>query len=324
MRFATIRSLAWVAVISASFSSCASVDDSGGTTRHPSVAGLTLLGVNEQGYREYTLDMDPSVILIHVPRGSFAMGSDAPEADPDERPVHEVELGAYFIAKNEITNEQYRRFTRATGYPEPSFPDYRGYDDWPEEWVRRYEELAAQMGRPFRELPDHPVGNVTWEDAQAYCRWAGLRLPTEAEWEFAARGQELRQYPWGSNSSEGRANWSGNDEGLRKWFSEGGKTDWLWDGYLFSAPVGSFLEGAGPLGTLDQAGNVWEWTSDWYATDYAGGQVRDPGGPETGSERAIRGGSWENRTTVLRGANRSSYRPSRRNIYLGFRPARAP
>lgn len=111
---------------------------------------------------------------------------------------------------------------------------------------------------------------------------------------------------------------------MRKWFSEGGKADWLRDGYLFSAPVGSFLEGAGPFGTLDQAGNVWEWTSDWYATDYAGGQVRDPGGPETGSERVIRGGSWENRTTVLRGANRSSYPPSRRNIYLGFRPARTP
>ncbi|MSS70723.1 MAG: formylglycine-generating enzyme family protein [Candidatus Latescibacteria bacterium] len=181
------------------------------------------------------------------------------EGEKDEAPPHTVSLDAFAIDRTEVTNAAYALFWKADGGPEsPHTPgnfEGRGAVRWPE---------AA------RERPDHPVVGVTWFDAAAYCRWAGKRLPTEAEWEKAARGTDGRVWPWGNAFGGGdsaRANVYNGD-----------------DGYVQStAPVGRFPSGASPCGALDMAGNVWEWVADWYGSDAYGRSPRkNPKGVERG------------------------------------------
>ena len=243
--------------------------------------GLTFAGVNAQHAAEYTLDRDPSVVLIFVPGGEFLMGSErTADSCPGAVPPHRVSLSPYFISKYEITTGQYRRFCVATG-------------------TRRGEHAVGPTVEPARGMP--------WRDAAEYCRWAGLSLPTEAQWEFAARGTDGRRFPWGDyeprSGTEPRCNFWGQVEGHR--------------GPL---PVGSFPDYPGPFGTLDQAGNVWEWCSDYYGA-YPHGDERDPRGPVTGGHRVIRGGGFlGEETREVRATWRARLEPTLELEHVGFRP----
>jgi iron(II)-dependent oxidoreductase len=252
--------------------------------------GMTFLRKNDQGCDEYRWEKDGSV-MIRIPEGEFWMGSRAGEGADDEHPEHEVHLSEYFVDKCAVTNRQYKQFCDATGHSVPPDPKFEG------------------MSHYFNHFPDHPVINVSWDDAKAYCEWADKRLPTEAEWEKAARGEDRRTYPWGNEApdSEGfqRANLEGDD-----------------DGHKYTAPVEEYERGASPYGCLNMAGNVWEWCSDWYDEKYYGrSPIKNPPGPSPCSSRVCRGGSWLNGARHLRCANRGRNGPANRSSRLGFRCA---
>ena len=157
---------------------------------------------------------------------------------------------------------------------------------------------------------DHPVVMIFWDDAVAYCEWAGLRLPTEAEWEKAASWDAMRRnkriYPWGDEWDASRCNWRGGDKS-------------------YTTKVGAFSPaGDSPCGCADMAGNVWEWVADWYDSDYYGRSTsRNPAGPYRGEYRVLRGGSWDYDPLLLRSANRNMYRPDAALLGRGFRCARS-
>ncbi len=214
--------------------------------------------------------------MVWVPAGEFLMGSiDTDEnASADEKPQHKVFLDGFWIYKNDVTVAQYRKFCTATGREMADLPD----------WSK----------------DDHPVVKVSWDDAKAYACWAGVALPTEAEWEKAARGTDGREYPWGNEW--GAAKCQFNQQA--------------------TAPVGSFPAGASPYGCLDMAGNVWQWCADWYGTDYySHSPTQNPTGPETGTARVLRSGSWNRDDAVdLRAASRHIRDdPTSRDNYVGFR-----
>ncbi len=234
--------------------------------------------------------------LVAVPAGDFIMGTQAGAGNDDERPVHTVTLDAFWIDRTEVTNAQYRAFVRATGHRAPGGcqTGVATYDD----------ETKA----------NHPVVCVSWDDAQAYCKWAGARLPTEAEWEKAARGTDGRPYPWGTHFDGSRVNYCDiNCELSRK---DAGADD----GYAESAPVGSYPAGASPYGALDMVGNVWEWVSDWF-TDrgYSLSTPVNPHGPASGQYRTLRGGSWNGTIGNARTGFRAWMEPDKRDVVVGFR-----
>jgi hypothetical protein len=217
------------------------------------------------------------------------------EAD-DELPVHEVTLTrGVFMGKHEVTWAQFERFARETGLSLPS-------------------PVITHMGA-FKAGPDHPVFNVCWEEAAAYCRWAGLRLPTEAEWEYAARGYDDRLFPWVGAGDVVRAN-------LGRWTSraEGQDARDPADGHAYTSPVGSYPRGASPFGCLDLSGNVWEWVADWYGP-YSPEPRVDPVGPPGGVGGVARGGSWYFGPNFARATNRRELGPSGRWDDVGFRVA---
>ena len=172
--------------------------------------------------------------MVLVPAGEFAMGSE--EGNPDALPVHTVYLDSYYLDRYEVTNAQYQGFVTATRRTQSRFTDDSNFND-----------------------PRQPVAGVTWSDAGDYCEWAGLRLPTEAEWEKAARGVDGLTYPWGNGSPDGtHANFADVNSEFA-WRDSSAD-----DGYSFTAPVGSYPAGASPYGVHDLAGNLWEWLADWY------------------------------------------------------------
>lgn len=236
----------------------------------------------------------------------------AADAEEDERPIHRVYVSEFFIGRFAVTQDDYARFVRATGYPAPA--------------VRSLPLIAAGQEALFRELAapyvwenaeppaghlSHPVVLVRYDDAVAYCRWLSdalkrvTRLPTEAEWEKAVRcGTEGGRYPWGQDFQPSHAN-------------------------FLADPTAKAQRGTRPTGTYppngyglyDMIGNVWEWVSDWYAPDYYGlGEMRDPRGPEVGNMRMVRGGSWVNDDlSMLRCAYRHKVPPDTYAHSLGFR-----
>ncbi|NPV87581.1 MAG: SUMF1/EgtB/PvdO family nonheme iron enzyme [Anaerolineae bacterium] len=215
--------------------------------------------------------------LVYVPAGEFEMGSQ--EGDYDERPVHTVYLDAYWIDRTEVTNAMYAKCVQDGACDEPGSrgsatrSDYYGNSSY----------------------ADYPVINVDWHMADAYCRWAGRRLPSEAEWEKAARGTDGREYPWGDGApSCGLANYDAGNYCV-------GDT----------SAVGSYPEGASPYGALDMAGNVWEWVADWYDANYYANSPREnPKGASSGEYRVVRGGSWYYVVISVRAANRGRSVPS--------------
>lgn len=238
---------------------------------------------------EVTNEQDGS-LLVRVPAGPFLMGSE--EGAPAERPAHRVVLGAYYIGKYLVTNAQYERFVKDTGHRVPYLDDPRAQS---ENWDRESRTYPPGRAR-------HPVVLVSWHDAQAYCAWAGGRLPTEAEWEKAARGGlEGKRYPWGDEIHPGLANYD----------TQSGTT-----------PVGTYPPNG--YGLYDMAGNVWEWVADWYdAHYYSTSPVENPQGPQTGTVRVLRGGAWLLFAQFCRVAYRFRNSPDFRFPLIGFRLARS-
>jgi formylglycine-generating enzyme required for sulfatase activity len=221
------------------------------------------------------------VPFVYVPAGCFMMGSEG--GDDDEKPVHEVCLSAFWISQTEVTNDQYRVCVDA-GVCEP--PSDRTYFDNP-------------------SYADHPVVYIDWDQAKAYAQWLGGGMPTEAQWEYAARGPAGYVYSWGNEELTCEL---ANVIGCVR----------------DTTQVSSYPDGASWTGALDMTGNVWEWVADWYGSDYystlAPG-VLDPTGPESGDIRVLRGGAFVVNQGFARAAYRSRGRPLDRNSYLGFRVA---
>lgn len=228
----------------------------------------------------------PPAGMVLIPGGYFNMGS---VDSTNEKPVHQVWIDTFYLDAHEVTNRQYREFIKATGHPPPPFLK------------------DSILGRP-----DHPVVGVSYDDACAYAFWAGKRLPTEAEWEYAARGGlKDKIFPWGNDPPDGRCN-----------FAPHGKKEL--DGWAFTAPVGRFKPNA--FGLYDVAGNVWEWCSDFYdSTYYQRSPERNPTGPDSGYTRVLRGGSWLSiNPKHLKCSSRLELKPFIRDRYYGFRCAKTP
>jgi len=248
--------------------------------------------------------------LMGIPEGEFWMGSSADDAygEPDEVPLRRVYLDGFWIDQTEVTNAMYEACVRA-GACTPLTSTFAPYSPHP------------YFGDPAYD--DYPVVNVIWDQASAYCTWAGRRLPSEAEWEKAARGTDARRFPW---------EWIGVADPEKLNFCDE-RCAFSWhvpnvdDGYGETAPVGSYPKGASPYQTLDMAGNVWEWTADWYAAGaYREAALRNPVGPQDGTWRVVRGGSWSDGVHVrslvsARSANRHYQAPDSARSDLGFRCA---
>ncbi|MCD4781365.1 MAG: SUMF1/EgtB/PvdO family nonheme iron enzyme [Candidatus Omnitrophica bacterium] len=245
--------------------------------------------------------------MVLVPAGEFSMGSN--NGASDEKPVHQVYVDAFYIDKYEITNAEYEKFD----------PSHR---------------LQRQK---FSDQDNQPVVRVSWFEVIKYCNWrsrqeglkevynentgeadfglSGYRLPTEAEWEKAARGKDGRKYPWGNEVPDAGGRYRANyDPGFKA----------AADGFEFTASVGSYENGKSPYGLYDMAGNVWEWVNDWYAENYYQQRPdRNPKGPLIGSGRVMRGGSWNYYDDPLLVANRGWHFPVLDNFKIGFRCVRA-
>ena len=229
----------------------------------------------------------PAGAMVSIPAGEFTMGSQ--DGDADEQPAHKVFLDAFSIDVYEVTVGQYAEFLRSG--------EARAPLDW-----NTMNQSANQK---------RPVANVDWPDAAAYCKWAGKRLPTEAEWEKAARGTDGRIYPWGNDPPTP----------LHANYGKMGSHD-----YGTLAPVGTTEDGKSPYGIYDMAGNVWEWVSDWYDNNYyKNSPSQNPTGPSMGGFKVIRGGSWTSSPRNLRSADRYWDPPTFRSLYFpGFRCAKNP
>ncbi|MDM8550088.1 SUMF1/EgtB/PvdO family nonheme iron enzyme [Desulfobacterales bacterium HSG2] len=265
------------------------------TPRERNDAGTALNWVGDPRFNpnNWYLANDDELGFVRIPAGEFLMGSDKKRDKhaKDNELLHTVELSEYHIARYPVTVAQFGAFVQESGYqPE---------EDWEED----------------NEYDNHPVVNVSWHDAVAYCEWLTeklreqghqwqIQLPTEAQWEKAARGTDGRIYPWGDEADPDRANY--DDTGI-------GKT----------SAVGCFPAGAGPYDCLDMAGNVWEWCRDWYG-DYPSGRVSNPAGPDTGSNRVKRGGGWGSTAGNCRSAYRYGNSPGYRYGILGLRLALSP
>ena len=251
--------------------------------------------------------------FIRVPAGEFDMGSE--DGDEDERPVHRVSVDGFYLSVHEITNAQYAEFVRATSHAVPTVRELPRVVTAADEMSFRDRASAYvwQHGTFPPNKPDHPVTLVAFGDAVAYSAWLStrvglaVRLPTEAEWERAARGgREGRQYPWGDDIDSSRANFLA-DPGLKK--------------HAGTRSVGSYSPN--DFGLYDMSGNVWEWVSDWYRADaYHDGILRNPRGSTEAALRLLRGGSWVTHDVAqLRCAHRHKV-PSDTYAYsIGFRVA---
>jgi formylglycine-generating enzyme required for sulfatase activity len=225
--------------------------------------------------------------MVFVPGGTFMMGSD-PDADPnasdDELPQHEVTLDSFWIDRTEVTNAMYAQCVTDGDCEESAFADDADYNG-----------------------ASYPVIGVSWFDAENYCQWAGGRLPTEAEWEYAARGNDGRLYPWGNQVPTCE---------LAQFNACSGNT----------VEVGSFSPaGDSWVEAADMAGNVWEWVADWYDSDYyENAPANNPTGPESSDRKVLRGGGWRYYSQILRVAYRGYYTPGSRLDSVGYRCVQPP
>jgi len=226
----------------------------------------------------FTREKD-GMVMVYVPDGPFIMGS---ENEDDEKPIHTVTLDAFWIDRTEVTNEMYALCVQS-GLCQP--PDSKSTST-----------VESYYGNS--DYTDYPVIQVSWNDAVGYCEWAGGHLPSEAEWEKAARGTNGRTYPWGEGLDKRYANYAGKD----------------------TTRVGSYESGKSPYGAYDLAGNVWEWVDDWYAA-YPGSTVSDSNYKE--KSKVLRGGSWDYVYSDVRSAFRSRLYPTVSNRDVGFRCSRS-
>jgi formylglycine-generating enzyme required for sulfatase activity len=274
---------------------------SGNVWRHGLIASATILalvsgnlvfsrnGNGQQMAEKAKSYADQRPGMVYIPGGTFMMGSD--EGEDDEKPVHQVTVNGFYMDKYEVTVAQYYLFITAIGYRKP------------ENW----EDQLHYFNRP--------VVYVTWFDAIAYAKWAGKRLPTEAEWEYAARGgytgvdgKPAYRYPWGNEARADKANFDADGSRAESW--ENAKR------YL--QEVGAYAPNG--FGLYDMAGNVWEWCADWYNKNYYGySAAYNPQGPTYGMDRVVRGGSWRVTSVEIRCADRGWDKPSDRYYNVGFR-----
>ena len=258
--------------------------------------------------------------MILIEGGSFLMGSD--DGMPHEAPVHEVVIKSFYLDAAEVTVADFEKFVNATKYVTEAekFGNSGVFDTDVKEWTMRDK---ASWRNPDGDGSvanlNEPVVQISWNDAQAYAKWAGKRLPTEAEWEYAARGGlKSKEYSWGDElkpNGKTMANY---------WQGEFPAENKIEDGFAQRAPVKSFAPNG--YGLYDMAGNVWEWTADWYAADYYNYSPKEnPAGAASGEERVMRGGSWMcagNFCTNYRVAGRSHSTPETSLNNVGFRLAR--
>jgi formylglycine-generating enzyme required for sulfatase activity len=234
-----------------------------------------------------TIEDEYGGVMVLIPEGPSQMGSLAGNGDSDETPQHAVYLPTFYIDQKEVTQAQFAQFSQATKYPKPIVPVFQ-------------DDLSLIT------KPELPVIGVSWDAAKDYCQWAGKRLPTEAEWEKAAGGEEGYRWPWGNNSPDKAANLSGEE-----------------DGYKYLAPPGQFESGRSPYGLYDMAGNAAEWVADWYDADYyKNASFKVPQGPEKGKYRVYRGGSWNDLPSNARVAKRFMAAPHQTSAVIGFRCAK--
>jgi formylglycine-generating enzyme required for sulfatase activity len=237
--------------------------------------------------------------LFYVPAGEFLMGST--QGNPDSAPLHTVMLDGFWLDGNEVTNAMYANFLNIVGNK------IEGGSEWLDARPQAAQIFAEGSGwqvQPGRE--NHPITGVSWYGAKAYCEWSGRRLPTEAEWEYAARGTDERQYPWGNdNLTCTQAHYFGCGEG--------------------TIAAGGLPSGVSPFGIFDMAGNVAEWVTDRYASDYyQSSPLQNPTGPANGYYRVIRGGSWLNTYLAIRTTHRAWAGADEHAAAVGFRCALTP
>ncbi|WP_455378350.1 formylglycine-generating enzyme family protein [Petrachloros mirabilis] len=222
--------------------------------------------------------------MVQIPEGPFTMGSN--EGDPDEAPEHQVFLKGFFIDRREVSQEEYARFAKMTKRQMPK--------------IEVFEDDQSKLLKA-----EYAAMSVSWDEAAAYCKWAGKRLPTEAEWEKAGRGEGKRKYPWGDKFVASAANVDGSE-----------------DGYKYLAPPGSFEAGRSPYGIFDMTGNVAEWVSDSYDENYyKKTPFQNPKGPEAGDLKVVRGGSWRETEHNARLSKRFAAKHWRTDITIGIRCA---
>lgn len=259
--------------------------------------------------------------MVHVPDGNFPMGSNSSDIDyavglcsmnfndcpratyEDEQPVHSVSLDGFWIDRTEVTNAQYRRCVEAGVCTSVTTCDWG-------------EPTYTDTSRA-----DHPVVCTSWQQARTYCEWAGAKLPTEAQWEYAARGSEGWRFPWGDSFDGTKANYC--DTHCELYWADASFDD----GYVRTTPVGSYPGGISWCGAMDMSGNVWEWVADWYERDYySHSPSRNPTGPSLGEDHIMRGGSWYALSSGIRVAYRNRQDPDTqdRDSDIGFRCIVAP
>ncbi len=239
--------------------------------------------------------------MVYVEGGTFQMGSNDSEAYDNEKPVHTVTVNDFYIGKYEITNIQYCEFLNAEGN------QTEGVDTWLDISDEDCQiEIRNDVFYPKNGKDDYPVIEVTWYGAKRFCEWAGGRLPTEAEWEYAARGgNESENYKYSGSNNIDEVAWYGNNSNDET-HNVGTKTP-------------------NELGIYDMSGNVWEWCSDWYGSNYySNSPTENPTGTTSSSYRVLRGGSWNSNAERCRPANRSRSTPDNSYNYLGFRFAFVP
>ena len=264
--------------------------------------------------------------MLLIPAGDFMMGST--EGDEDEKPAHRVSLDAFYLDKYEVTNTLFQKFARETGYATTAEKEGKAWayvqdDKWTEVSGANWRKPEGGETVFVSNRDEHPVVSVSWHDAEAYCRWAGKRLPTEAEFEYANRGGTQTTYWWGDGNPGSRRVANIADESAKLQFSGWTVMAGYDDGYARTAPVGSFEPN--PFGLYDTTGNVWEWTADWYGeTYYQKSPSRNPTGASSGQYRVIRGGSWFHDPQDLRSAARVNSQPSYRLHTIGVRCAKTP
>ncbi|MHB8483058.1 MAG: formylglycine-generating enzyme family protein [Nitrospiria bacterium] len=223
--------------------------------------------------------------MVLVTEGTFVMGSPPVEGDPDESPQRTIFLSSFYIDLYEVTYGQYQKYLKAIGSDaKPVVPVFM-------------DNISLITGE------EQPVNAVSWTEAHNYCQWAGKRLPTEAEWEKAARGERGFKWPWGNEWINKAANVQGEE-----------------DGFKYTAPPGKFEKGRSPYGVYDMAGNIGEWVEDWYDGDYyLAGPFKNPRGPESGKFKVYRGGSWDDVSMNVRTAKRFQAAPHQTSAVIGFR-----
>jgi formylglycine-generating enzyme required for sulfatase activity len=266
--------------------------------------------------------------LALIPAGTFWMGLPDEDADDDQKPQHEVRISAFYLGLTEVTRGQFRGFVHETGYKTDAEKDGKGGSGWSEE-KKNFEQAPnyAWLNPGFEQTDEHPVVNVTWNDAVAFCEWLTrvegqtYRLPTEAEWEYACRARTTTKY-FSGDDPESLATVANIADGTAKTKFP----DWNWaiaarDGFVYTAPSAQFRPNA--FGLYDMHGNVWEWCRDGYDAEYYKRSPKeDPPGPSQAELRVFRGGGWFCHPHSGYSAGRGRSKPGYRCADVGFRVAR--